>query len=155
MNLTQHFTLEELIASQQAIRLGIKNEPSTIVLDNLRATAASLENVRAILNNNFISVSSGYRSFTLNRAIGGSANSAHCLGFAVDFTCPQFGTPLQICKAIMASPLKYDQLIFEGVTESNPNGSWVHISFDPKLRGEDLTATFKNGKVTYSKGIIC
>jgi hypothetical protein len=27
----------------------------------------------------------------------------------------------------------------------------VHISFDPKQRNQTLTATFKNGKATYSE----
>lgn len=145
MNLSPHFTLSELIGSQTAARLGIANTPSPIVLSNLEGTAAKLEQIRQILGNNFIAISSGYRSPALNRAIGGSTSSAHCLGYAVDFICPKFGTPLQICQKIMASPIKYDQLIFEG--------TWVHISFDPKNRGEDLTATFKGGKVSYSKGI--
>lgn len=145
MNLTENFSLDELTASQTATRLGIKNEPSPQALDNLRVTASNMEHVRKILLNKPIHISSAFRSPTLNRAIGGSPTSAHCFGYAVDFTCHSFGTPKEVCKAIMASSLKYDQMIFEG--------TWVHISFDQKMRGEDLTATFKNGKATYTKGI--
>ena len=144
MKLSPNFTLDDFTNSEYAILHGINNTPSAIVLNNLRNTAASLELVRELLDTP-IHISSGYRSPTLNRAIGGSSTSAHCLGFAVDFTSRYYGDCKAICKAIMASTIKYDQLIYEG--------TWVHISFDPKYRGKDLTATFNRGKVTYTKGI--
>lgn len=153
MKLSDHFNLDELTASQMATRLGINNKPTTETIERLRMTAHSLEQVRAVLGNNPIHISSGYRSPTLNRSIGGSTTSAHCLGFAVDFTCSSFGTPYEICKAIMASTIKYDQLLLEGISKDNRNGKWVHISFDPKFRNEDMTVEFRSGKAIYTRGI--
>lgn len=130
--LTDHFSLEELIATAHR---GIDNTPPPAVVDVLRQTAAHMEAVRVLLANKTIIVNSGYRSPALNAAVGGAENSAHMLGWAVDFICPSFGSPLTICRALVAAMekgrLRADQIIEEG--------SWVHISFDPRLRGEVLT----------------
>lgn len=138
-----NFTIEELCASDSATRLGIDNTPSPIVLDNLKILITGLEQVRIALNGGPIHISSGYRSPTLNRFIGGASTSAHCLGFAADFTCKAYGTPEQITKTLKSNKIKYDQLIFEG--------TWVHISFAPAMRQQTLTANFSKGKVTYSE----
>lgn len=129
------FTLEEMTVSQTAARLGINNVPKGAVLDNLRSTAIKMVEVRKLLGNKPIIVSSGYRSPELNKVIPGSSDtSAHTKGYAVDFTCPGFGTPLEICEAIAKSRTmdSVDQLIHEF-------GSWVHISFDPRNRRQVLT----------------
>lgn len=140
--LSAHFTLEELTLSQEALRKGLDNTPSPAITQNLTTVAQGLEKVRAVLDDHPISISSGYRSPAVNVAVGGSLKSAHCQGFAADFTCDGFGTPLEICRAIMKSDIAYDQLIFEG--------SWVHLSFAPTMRQENLKANFKFGKATYS-----
>lgn len=141
MKLSEHFTLAEFTQSDTALRTGIKNMPSPNQLGILKQTAEQLEQVRELLGQP-IFVTSGYRSPTLNRFIGGSANSAHCLGYAVDFKCPQYGSPVDIVAKIKDSGIKYDQLINEGF--------WVHISFDERMRQQTLSALFDNkGKATY------
>jgi hypothetical protein len=145
MKLSEHFNLDEFTTSQTATRKGIDNTPSPAVTERLRMLAATLEQVRSLLGNNSIRISSGYRSLALNRAIGSGDTSAHVLGYAVDFTCPKFGTPKEVANKIAESPIKFDQLIYEG--------TWIHLSVDPRNRREVLTATFKGGKAKYSKGI--
>ena len=141
MKLTEHFTLAELVQSSTALRTGIKNIPSPNTIGNLKILCEGLEQIRALLGSPLF-ITSGYRSPTLNRFIGGSANSAHCLGFAADFKCPQFGAPVDIVAAIKASGIKYDQCINEGF--------WVHVSFAPELRQQTLSALFDNkGKASY------
>jgi len=132
MNLTDHFTLEELTHSQTAARLGLDNEPPPDVVDALTRTAHGLEMVRVLLQAPIL-VSSGYRSPLVNRAVGGAANSQHILGEAADFTAPGFGPPEMIVRAIMRStrPIPYDQLIVE-------YGRWVHISFSREPRHQAL-----------------
>lgn len=130
--LSPHFSLEEMTFSQTAARRGIDNTPPEGVRQRLETTAARMEGVRRALGEKPIRVSSGYRSPALNDAIGGSDTSAHTLGWAVDFTCPGFGTPLQVAKALAESGIPFDQLIHE-------HGSWVHISFDPRGRQQLLT----------------
>ena len=145
MKLTEHFSLNELTASQEATRHSINNTPSEKVVENLRMLAALLEQVRELLGGNSIRISSGYRCVLLNRHIGSNDTSAHIRGYAVDFTCSGFGTPIQVAQKIAESNLKFDQLIYEG--------TWVHISCDPKNRRQLLTARFKGGKAFYTTGI--
>ena len=142
--LSRHFTLEELTFSQTAIRQGIDNKPSLEAVAHLTRLAYCLEQVRALLGGP-VRITSGYRSPGLNAVVGGAKNSAHLSGYAADFVCPSFGTPLEIVKAIAASGIKFDQCIQEGM--------WVHISFDPAMRREVLTAHFHNGEAYYTEGV--
>lgn len=152
LQLTPNFYLAELTVSESAERNGIDNVPDTLALANLFKTAALLEQVRKALGNKPILVSSGYRGPELNAIVGGAKNSDHMRGEAADFRCPAFGSPLEVCRAIVASGVKFGQLIWEG--------TWVHISIpDGSARdGEVLTAKFvkqPNGrtKTVYSKGL--
>ncbi|MFN8992924.1 MAG: D-Ala-D-Ala carboxypeptidase family metallohydrolase, partial [Pseudomonadota bacterium] len=100
MNLSPNFTLREFTDSATAVARGWENVPPPEVMPTLRATAAGLEAVRALLSwivghDVPVIVTSGYRSPRLNREVGGSATSQHMLGEAVDFRAPQFGTPAQ------------------------------------------------------------
>ena len=164
MQLSTHFSLAEFTRSQAATRAGLSNQPtSLIVIANLRRTAALLEQVRTVLGGKPVFVDSGYRSPKVNGLVGGSANSAHCDGRAVDFICPEFGTPKQICVAILQAGLVFDQLIYEG--------TWVHVAvpwtgsgrpfdklrangFEGKPRGEVLTAVFGKKGTSYLTGLV-
>lgn len=140
MKLTENFSLEEFTQSDTAMRLGIRNIAYPKVMANLKTLAEGLEQVRKLLGYP-IFINSGYRSLELNRAVGGSSNSAHVQGYAADFTCRKFGTPDEIVKLLKNSGLKYDQIIAEG--------TWTHISFDPQMRQQTMRALFNKGKVTY------
>ena len=131
MNLSSHFTLEELTRSETALRKGLDNTPDAETVSNLTVLASGLEEVRALLGQP-LHINSAYRGPKVNSAVGGSKNSAHMRGYAADFVCPGFGTPQEICHAIMDSTIQYDQLIHEF-------NAWVHISFDPQMRGQKLT----------------
>lgn len=128
MNLTPHFTLEELTATQHR---GIDNTPQTLTLiDALRRTALLLEQVRTRLGVPII-VSSGYRCPELNAAVGGQKASQHLLGQAADFIAPAFGAPTAVASALRDAGLDYDQLILEF-------GRWIHISWSDKPRHQAL-----------------
>jgi putative chitinase len=144
MQISEHFTLDEAIRSQIAHRYGIDNVPHAAVLENMKAAALHMEQVRDFLGHP-IHVDSWYRSEALNKAAGGSLTSAHMRGWAIDFVCYAFGSPLDICRAIEASGLQFDRLIFEG--------SWVHISFDPAMQRRVFTAHFEHGSVHYTEGL--
>ena len=134
IQLSEHFWLSEFTVSQRATRLGIDNQPSKEILQNLVFTANKMEVVRELLGGHPITPSSVYRSPELNeKTPGSSPNSAHMTGFAVDFACPRFGTPREVWDYLAFSlDLDFDQLILEF------NG-WVHISFDPRNRGQVFT----------------
>ena len=142
--LSRYFSLDELTFSDNAVRFQIDNTPSAEIKSRLTETAKQMDKVRDLLGH-AITVNSGYRSDKLNAAIHGAKNSAHTLGYAVDFVCRGFGTPLQICQKLVQSGIKFDQLIQEG--------TWVHISFDPRMRGEVKTAIFGGGSTSYRSGL--
>lgn len=144
MYLSEHFTLSEVTNSETAARKGIDNTPPSSLNNTLAKTATGLEKVRALLGNVPIHINSWYRCPELNAAIGSTNHSQHLLGEAVDFICPAYGTPFEVCEKILANAnlIRYDQLIFEY--------GWVHISWGAKERRQALTLG-KHG--TYIQGI--
>jgi len=141
-----NFTVEELTFSETATRKDIDNTPSDEVLDNLLITAWSMENVRELLNNNPILISSGYRCLELNTLLGSKPTSAHTRGLACDFTCPKFGDPHDIVDAIFRSDILYDQIILEF-------DKWVHIAFPENGKSARKKALIinKKGTMIYSQ----
>jgi zinc D-Ala-D-Ala carboxypeptidase len=134
MNLSCHFTLEEMTFSQVAARLGLDNTPDSAAIANLERLTATVEAIRTLLGDKPIVVHSGYRSPQVNLAVGGVGISAHCRGLACDFTCPAFGAPVEAALAILRSDIAYDQLILEY--------GWVHIALEEEgslCRREALT----------------
>ena len=119
MQLSEHFSLGELTASEIAVRKGLDNSPTGVELDNLVRLAQKLEEVRKVLGKP-IMVNSAFRSIEVNEAVGGVKTSQHCLGCAADIRIPNM-TPDEVCRAIIASKIQYDQLIREF-------DSWTHIS---------------------------
>ena len=120
MNLTEHFTLDELTSSETAERNGWDNTPNETELANLKRLALFLEDIKTALGGKPIMVSSGYRGKQVNDAVGSKDSSQHRTGCAVDFRVPQL-TPDQVVKAIVASGLPYDQVIREF-------DRWTHLS---------------------------
>lgn len=119
MKLTDHFSLEEMTASDIAVRHSINNNPSGDIVVNLRRLAEFLEKVRLLLNKP-IHINSAYRSPEVNNLLGSKPTSQHCYGCAADIKVGGL-TPDQVVKAVVKSDLKYDQIIREF-------DSWVHIS---------------------------
>ena len=120
MNLTEHFTLDELTSSEAAERNGWDNTPNETELANLKRLAAFLEEVKTALGGRPVMVNSAFRSKQVNDAVGSKDTSQHRIGCAVDFRVPQL-TPDQVVQAIIASGLPYDQVIREF-------DRWTHLS---------------------------
>jgi hypothetical protein len=145
MNLSMHFSLAEMTASEVAVRRGLDNTPTPDIVENLKLLCGYMEQIRDLLGVP-ITVHSGYRSPKVNAAVGGSDHSAHLHGMACDFIAPAYGTPQEIAKVILGNgTIPFDQLIYEG--------SWVHFGIGDDMRKQVLTAHFDGGKATYSQGI--
>ena len=125
MQLTQHFTLAELTKSSTAERLELDNTPPPEVLPALTTTAEMLERIRSTLGVP-VTVTSGYRAWAVNKAVGGVTTSDHAQGRAADIVAPRYGTPLQIARALapLVDVLGIGQLIYERFGST----SWVHVS---------------------------
>ena len=140
--LSKYFSWAEAVSSKRADELGIVNLPKVDCTKNIIEAASRLDEVRELLNSPII-VSSWYRCEKLNAAVGGAKTSAHISGWAVDFTAKGISNYDVACM-IRDSNINFDQLILEP--------SWVHISFDPKMRRDCLTLKKKGSP--YLRGII-
>lgn len=123
MNLTENFTLNELIYSVTAEKNKIDNLPSVQVIANLKSLC---ENVLQPLRNALgcpIVITSGFRCAVLNKKVGGQSNSQHLMGQAADLVVPQKN--LKDVFNYIKSHLNYDQLLYE----YSKTDKWIHVSF--------------------------
>jgi hypothetical protein len=140
--LSEHFTLEEATYSETAIRLGINNQPDEHQLANMKSAAEHLEAVRALTGP--MRVNSWIRLPDVNVAVGGSKISSHMDGWAIDCSSTAH-TPYELCQIVKKAGIKFDQMIHE-------YGRWMHISFAPEMRQQELTIFKPEGK--YKAGIL-
>lgn len=127
MNLSEHFTLEECVASQTATRLGIAEQftPPESVIDSMKLLAEKvMEPVRAQFGS--YTPSSCYRCPKLNKAVKGSATSQHVKGEAIDIDLGRDRNAKLLIWAQFA--FDFDQIINE-FPDAQGRPSWVHISY--------------------------
>jgi len=117
MNLTEHFTYEELTHTDHR---QLDNTPNDAELANLTRLAEFLEQVKTLLGNKPIMVNSAFRSKLVNDAVGSKDSSQHRVGCAADVRVPGM-TPNEVVQAVIASDLGYDQIIREF-------DRWTHVS---------------------------
>ena len=117
MNLTTHFTLDELTHTDHRT---LDNTPNDDELKNLTRLAEFLEQVKTVLGGKPIMVNSAFRSKAVNDAVGSKDTSQHRIGCAADIRVPGM-TPDEVVKAVIASGIGYDQIIREF-------DRWTHIS---------------------------
>ena len=117
MNLTPHFTLDELTHTDHR---DLDNTPNESEIANLRRLADFLEQVKVVLGGKPIMVNSAFRSKAVNDAVGSKDTSQHRIGCAADIRVPGM-TPDEVVKAVIASKIGYDQVIREF-------DRWTHIS---------------------------
>ena len=155
MKLSLNFTLAELSFSATATRKKLDNTPSDKNTANLMLLCTGLlQPIRDIVAKP-ITVNSGYRSPSVNLAVGGSVTSAHRFGYAADINCYDYGSPKLfaefIVKELRARNIKFDQIILEF-------NQWVHVAIynqQKQQRGQVLTArTMPNGRTEYLSGLV-
>jgi len=123
--LTEHFTLAEMIVSPTAKRLGIPNTPTAAHIENMRYCCEKiLEPVRAKFGP--VTINSSYRAPLVNKAVGGSATSQHVNGQAIDFEVK--GVDNKKVADWVADNLEFDQVILEFYSAGDKNSGWVHAS---------------------------
>lgn len=137
MNLSEHFTLEELTHTDHR---ELDNTPNDAELANLTRLAEFLEEVKTVLGGKPIMVNSAFRSKAVNDAVGSKDTSQHRVGCAADIRVPGL-TPNEVVKAVMASGLGYDQVIREF-------DRWTHIS----IPNEEARAPRKQALIIDKQG---
>jgi hypothetical protein len=125
MNLTPHFTLEELTHTDHREFDNIPNEKE---LENIQRLAEFLEKLKTVLGGKPIMVNSAFRSKQVNDAVGSKDTSQHRIGCAADIRVPAM-TPDQVVRAVIASDLEFDQVIREF-------DRWTHISIPNQEGGK-------------------
>jgi peptidoglycan hydrolase-like protein with peptidoglycan-binding domain len=154
---TTNFKMSELTHSNTAAARGISNKPNAEHERNLIESAKKLwQPVRELLDEP-MHINSGYRSPAVNSAVGGSRTSAHSVGRAIDFTCPEFGDTVEIAKFLVkelyTNKIAFDQLILEF---PNTGSTWIHLGYkkaNGEQRNQVLTAKKVNGRTQYFSGI--
>jgi uncharacterized protein YcbK (DUF882 family) len=121
MNLSEHFTLEELSHTDHR---EFDNTPNDAEMANLVRLADFLEEVKSALGDKPVIINSAFRSKQVNDAVGSKDTSQHRIGCAADIRVPSM-TPDQVVKTIIASGLGYDQIIREF-------DRWTHLSVPNK-----------------------
>lgn len=127
MNLTEHFTLEELTTTSHR---QFDNTPNDAEMANLVLLAEFLEKVKALLDGKPIMVNSAFRSKQVNDSVGSKDTSQHRTGSAADIRVPGM-TPDAVVRALVASDLPFDQVIREF-------DAWTHVSISPTPRRQAL-----------------
>lgn len=115
------FSFKELFATSKGLNIPPQYE-FIDVIDNLDAVCVNvLEPARKFLGKP-ITVNSGYRSKAVNDAVGGSPNSQHMKGEAVDITTGTIQGNKMLFD-IIAENCEFDQLI------SECKYKWIHVSY--------------------------
>ena len=151
-NLTEHFTLWELIKSEFASRNGLDNNPKDIyyksngrefmikennIIENLKNLAVNLEIIRTHFGNKIVRIKSGFRTIELSIAIGSLASSQHVTGETCDFEIKGVSNQLAFEKIISNRFINFDKIMLEyynhkeeeGLSNNSYGSGWIHISF--------------------------
>ena len=127
--LSENFTLGEFIASDTAKKKGIDNTPTLVDIYHMQELCVYvLQPIRDAWGKP-IKVTSGFRCYKLNRAVGGSPTSVHPRGWAADLK-PVSGSYKEfeefVIKFLEEHPeIKFDQAI----RETSGNSKWLHIGY--------------------------
>ena len=146
MILSNNFALKEFTESVTAIRNSVDNSPTPEHIRNIQLLVKFvLQPLREALNKP-IKVTSGYRSESLNKLIGGSKRSQHCKGQAADIQFRVDGVMDNkiIWDKVIELGLPFDQMINEF------EYTWIHISYNEEYNRKSLLEAYKeNGRTKY------
>lgn len=124
--MSTYFTLEELTRSQTAERLKIDNTPNATQKRDLLRLMDYLDGIREEFREP-IKVTSGFRSWDVNHAVGGVKKSQHLAGQAADIVPAKSPERLRELFDIIRRRGGFQQVIYE----RKGNSVWVHVAIPP------------------------
>jgi zinc D-Ala-D-Ala carboxypeptidase len=142
VNISAHFTIEEVEGSTRAKELGIDNTMPSIYFGNAQNLARFvLEPVRLHFGTPF-RPTSWYRCKALNDALpGASKTSDHMIGAAADIAVPKIS--LMALAEYIRDNLTFDQVILEP--------KWVHVSYKKDNNRMEVLRKIPGG---YAEGLV-
>ena len=143
MRISKHISYREATFTQTRL----DNVPNDVQLEAMKTIANRVfEPLRQAMGDVPIFISSFFRSDAVNKKIGGSKNSQHTFGEAMDLDADIFGgiTNKDIFNYIKDN-LEFDQLIAEDVKEDGTIG-WVHVSYTKRYPNRKQILIMKKGK---------
>lgn len=130
MKITENFTLQEMTKTNT----GLENNPNAEQLENLIKLTKILQIIRNEYGNPII-VNSGFRSKEVNDKVGGSNNSDHLYGCAVDIKCERNDILWEhIMHLVTTKKINLRQIIWEYGNQFGPK--WIHLSINNKYNKE-------------------
>ena len=143
--ISEHFTLDELIASATAKAKGLKNEPNAVQTVHLCCLVFDILEPFRLVWGDAIDVTSGFRGFEkIQKLANSSSTSVHPEGFAVDVR-PRDMSRIKEFKQRFRDWLHEEQKAYDQYIDETRSGSeWVHIghfTVSGKQRRQDLITT--------------
>ena len=141
--MTPHFSYDEMTHTSKPV----ENVPNEEQYANMLVLLEKvMEPAREVLGP--IKVNSGFRSYKLNKYIGGASKSHHTRGMAADLDLWRRNNLLFDW---IKNNCQFTQLINEFPNDKGVP-SWVHVAYDPNdLRNEVLRADKRGGRTVYTR----
>lgn len=119
--------MTELTRSNTALAMKIDNQPDASQQANLEALVEKVLDPLREAWGRPITVNSGYRCPTLNKAVGGVGTSRHLRGMAADITTGSVADNRRLYELAQSLGLPFTQLIGRQY-----DFQWLHIDHDPE-----------------------
>ena len=159
MKLTEHFSLGEMTKTKHKTEDG--NIPSRVAIENLKRLCGWLEMLRSEWNIRYagskmsdgrckmgdepVIINSGYRSWEVNKAAGGSPTSNHLVGCAADIKCADKEQALRYAVILLDIADEAKEDFDELIIEVRGSTVWVHFAVRPKGNRGKLVFDIKKG----------
>ena len=150
VSISDHISYKEATRSATALRMDINNTPGPEQLKCMMDAAVNLFELLRKWVGGPIKITSMFRAEPVNTAIGGSRNSQHMKGQAIDLDDTfRHKTNAEMYYYIKDN-LIFDQMIWEFGDDHNPD--WLHVSFVTHRKNrKKLTVAYQdfNGQTRY------
>ncbi|MFK7824543.1 MAG: D-Ala-D-Ala carboxypeptidase family metallohydrolase [Oligoflexales bacterium] len=126
MQICENHNIKEFTHSSTAKHKGLANNPTHSHIKNMKSLCGPIEFLEFFTT---VKISSGFRSFYVNQAVGGAKNSSHTKGLGVDFNT---GLPNFMASYLLRTYDKnlYVDVTFLGHIHINKTSRWAERETD-------------------------